>query len=659
MITKIIGSLFKKNNSEVESPGKSIATSSDEVDLITVYDKYGRELKITKNEWREKILGPNLEKAWNNPDELYGFIVSALNDGFVNDIVDASSRLLTIDTMSERSYAIRGIVLMKIGRADDAATILRAGIDKVGETGTLLTNLAKVYAEQGDTNRSDQTLWRSIQIDPNQENGLLWWAAIQRERNGEQGFFLALQNAAAIAGSWRPQLWLARHHLEHRDIDKAKALYEFVLHGKNYSTEALMMISGDLGNNGQVALIPEIVAPAYDPEKHDPRAGINLVQAYLQLGRRQDGEALLSRLYALDLPPYKQHFDHYASELQKIQRQDNLPKPIDSPEDLEIETLSIENPIWSRGFHNPTWLFATKNTDAPRVMFLSFAKCTQTIDKAEVQNEDDLGRLSRAIPLYLTESVHYWTDLQSATLIPVVKGGGPVVFGAGGNDAALCETLGSNGAFLVTGDIDGSGEKWRIVCRLWNCATRTCLLEERFETALEDIGPAVLQLEKRILAELGQLRATPFDDFYSRPTQEVITPYLVALGQSFTLSLISNEAASKDSLWGERNILEWPLRMALEWPETEIPKLMYLSGLAKAASYHSDIVHEFKTRTLEFIKDARKTNSVAAKLEPIVWKIFGMTDELKHQLAALSSDVEEEYRQWLLRVIADSDTDTA
>lgn len=543
MISKIISSLFKKNIPEGDRISKSTAATNVEVDLITVYDKYGRELKITKNEWREKVLGPNLNKAWDNPDELYGFIVSALNDGFVNDIVDASSRLLAIDAIPERSHAIRGIVLMKTGRFDDAESILLAGIDRVGETGTLLTNLAKVYAEQGETTKSDQTLWRSILIDPNQENGLLWWAAIQRERNGESGYLLALQNAASIAGSWRPQLWLARHHLERQDVDKAIALYEFVLQGKNYSNEALMMISGDLGNNGQVALIPDVVAPAYDPEKHDPRTGINLVQAYLQLGRRQDGEALLSRLYALDLPPYKHHFDHYASELQKIEIQNNLPKPIDSPENLEIETISIENPIWSRGFHNPTWLFATKNNDAPRVMFLSFAKCTQTIDKAEVQNEDDLGRLSRAIPLYLTESVHYWTDLQSTTLIPVVKGGGPVVFGAGGNDVALCETLGGNGAFLVTGDIDNSGDKWRIICRLWNCESCTCLFEERFETPLEDIGPAVLQLEQRILAELGQLRATPLDVFYSRPTKELINPYLVELGQSFTLSLISNEAA--------------------------------------------------------------------------------------------------------------------
>lgn len=97
--------------------------------------------------------------------------------------------------------------------------------------------------------------------------------------------------------------------------------------------------------------------------------------------------------------------------------------------------------------------------------------------------------------------------------------------------------------------------------------------------------------------------------------------------------------------------------MALEWPAAEIPKLMYLSGLAKAASYHSDIVHEFKARTLEFIKDARKSNSIVAKLEPIVWKTFGMTEELNHRQAELDSDTEEEYRQWLMRVISDSNTD--
>jgi len=133
-----------------------------------------------------------------------------------------------------------------------------------------------------------------------------------------------------------------------------------------------------------------------------------------------------------------------------------------------------------------------------------------------------------------------------------------------------------------------------------------------------------------------------------------MSPYLVELGQSFMLSLLANGVVPKERLWGERNMLEWPLRMALQWPDAEVPKLMYLSGLAKAASYQSTILHELESRTLELIKDARRTNSPAARLAPIVWRIFGMTEELTQHREALGPDAKDEYRQWLLRVSAGS-----
>ncbi|RZL04181.1 MAG: tetratricopeptide repeat protein [Rubrivivax sp.] len=178
-------------------------------------------MKITRGEWRDKVLIPNIEKAWNKPDDLYGLIVSACHDGFFADLKEASARLLVIDTNAERSHTMRSIVLMKTGQIEGAQAVLRAGIEKVGETGTLLTNLAKVYAERGDTQQADQTLWRAIQLAPNLDNGLGWWAVIHREREGEAGHLRALDEATAIKGSWRPQLWLARHHLEQHEVDSA------------------------------------------------------------------------------------------------------------------------------------------------------------------------------------------------------------------------------------------------------------------------------------------------------------------------------------------------------------------------------------------------------------------------------------------------------
>ena len=649
MLRKILNTF--RNKKDVKEPATSPERRSEAAepskDLITVYDAYGRELKITAGEWREKVLGPNLKASWNDADKLYNLIISALNDGFAEDVREAAARLVEIDSFIERSHTIQGIVLMKCGQLDKAETILRTAIDKAGETGTLLTNLAKVFAERGDDNTAYDILWRGLQLDPNQENGLLWWLSLEKEQKGDEGYQQALHKAAAIPNSWRPQLWLARRYLEQKDVASARALYEKVLQEGLYGSEALMMISGDLGNNGQVTLIPELVGPAFDTRKHDPRAGFNLLQAYLELGLLDDGEALLKRLYALDLAPYKQHLDEVAGVFQQRRAEQSAPRAIDDTSQLEIESANLERPVWSYGLRNPTWLFAEKPDESPRVTFISLAKCFSEADQAEEQREDDLGRYTRAIPLYLAEAVHYWTDFASNTLIPTVKGGGPAVFGAGGNDAELCEQLSGNSDYLVTGEIDNSREQWQVTLRLWECAGKQCLLETTAQATEEHIGAEVLKLEQQLLAKLGHHRAKPFDDFYSRPSAEMMTPYLSGLGQSLILSLVANDVSTKAALWGERNMLEWSLRIALQWPKAVTPKIMFLSGLGKAAKYQSDILPEFKERTLTLFKDAGGTDTPIARLKPLVWKIFDMHEELIGFQQSLSPDGQDSYSRWV------------
>ena len=66
-------------------------------DRIRVYDPYGRETFVTREQWRSSVLPGTLQRAWNDPDELYGFIASALNDGFHADLVDAARHLAATD----------------------------------------------------------------------------------------------------------------------------------------------------------------------------------------------------------------------------------------------------------------------------------------------------------------------------------------------------------------------------------------------------------------------------------------------------------------------------------------------------------------------------------------------------------------------------------
>ena len=229
----LLKNLFGKKESKTMATPP--ADPANDPNMIRVYDAYGRELYISRKDWRDSVLLENLKKAWNQPDELYQMILSALSDGFRSDIIDAARQLYKIDAVRVRGACLWAIVLMEEGRLDEAEKVLRDFIAKHGENSVILTNLAKVYSLRKDDAEAEEILWHSLGIDPNQDNGMGWYEAIHRERGGKDaGGLEALRRIAAIPSSWRAQLWLARAELESRNVDAALSLYE----------QALMQISG-------------------------------------------------------------------------------------------------------------------------------------------------------------------------------------------------------------------------------------------------------------------------------------------------------------------------------------------------------------------------------------------------------------------------------
>jgi tetratricopeptide (TPR) repeat protein len=280
-------------------------------DVITTCDEQGRPVTIPRAEWRDRVLHPRLKAHWNNPDALYGTILTALSDGFAPELMTAAARLVEIDAMPERSYVTHGIVLLESGHLDEAETVLRTGIRVAGETAALLTNLAKVSHDRGDEAGASDLLRRAVRLDPNFEHGLNGWLAVERGRGGEDAVLGALDEACELPGSWRARLMLARHHLELGDLPAARAQYTAVLAAAEVDGSALMTMSSDLGRYGHTGLIVTLVGPVYEPAKHGPQAGINLLRACLETERVTEGEALLARLRPLAPPPFMRHLDEF------------------------------------------------------------------------------------------------------------------------------------------------------------------------------------------------------------------------------------------------------------------------------------------------------------------------------------------------------------
>jgi len=281
--------------------------------MIRAYDAQGREVLITREQWRENVLPGAIEQDWNDADRLAGLIIQSLNDGFIDEMVRPAERLVELDPNPERAVVLQAIVYMKQHRLDDSERVLQAFCAQHGETGIVLTNLAKIHAERDDEARALDTLWRALQRDPNQDNGLGWFEAIHRDFGGDAAGITAMRKVAALPDSWRAQLWLARGELGSHNYAGAIALYNEALSraGDPAPAELLMQMSGDLGNAGRIADILELAGPRFQVHAHGLQVGSNLIKANLLLGRPDDAQRILDQLRALDRPDWQEHLAYW------------------------------------------------------------------------------------------------------------------------------------------------------------------------------------------------------------------------------------------------------------------------------------------------------------------------------------------------------------
>ncbi|MBB1594103.1 lipopolysaccharide assembly protein LapB [Achromobacter sp. UMC46] len=294
-----------------------MSSRPDDTQMIRAYDADGREVLITRDQWRSNVLPGAIEQDWNDADRLAGLIIQSLNDGFVDDMVRPAERLVELDQNAERAVVLQAIVYMKVGRLDDSERVLLAFCAQHGETGIVLTNLAKVHAERDDEARALDTLWRALQRDPNQDNGLGWFEAIHRDVGGDAAGITAMRKVAALPGSWRARLWLARGELGSHNYAGAIALYREALShaGQPVPADLLLQMSGDLGNAGRIAEILELAAPHFQIAAHGLPVGNNLIKANLHLGRLDDAQRILDALRALNRPDWRDNLAYWDKEL--------------------------------------------------------------------------------------------------------------------------------------------------------------------------------------------------------------------------------------------------------------------------------------------------------------------------------------------------------
>ncbi|MDQ8049255.1 tetratricopeptide repeat protein [Luteibacter sp.] len=637
---------FRKRKKAAEAPA---AAPANDGRMVSFVDTYGRSYQIPFEQWRREVLQPNLQSKWDEPDALYSLVISALGDDLASDVDAASAHLLEIDPMIERGFVTRAIVQLKLGRTRDAKGTLRKAIDKVGETPTLLTNLAKVASAEGNDTEAMAILDRSLQLDPNQDNGLGWRVAERTEVAGPEAADAFLRALAERDDAFRPQLLLGQTAIQAGLRDDGLAWFDRALAKAPHGTDVMLAVTGTLGQHGLLNDLVTRVAPLFDPQRDDVRVGFNLLQAYVELGDAERGQLLLGKLFALGQPAYAQNLQHFAQAFDEMTVEPS--KPLDHTP--EISLLQMVQPPWLLDMHGMEWAAPPRSGDGPRIVLLPLAAVDDAAGGvARSGREDDRGRLSRALPLLLLEQLVYCSDLRVAMNLPVADQHNFVLFGQPLSDDEL-DYLGQDFDLAVEGEVSAGQDGFNVVCRLRRLSDRVTLkrVERRFNE--REVGNALVVLSGELLASLAEATGAivePRVPMYALPGTDV-NEYVSGLAQYLALTLAS-VAKARETLFGERNIYGWLQTLAVSVPDSEPAQFMYFTALGKGRRMGSPLVDEFEKPAVQRMRELVQAGRFSTRLLPLLAAVYPNNAELGDLLASAKPTGDEAYAAWCARVAA-------
>jgi hypothetical protein len=307
------------------------------------------------------------------------------------------------------------------------------------------------------------------------------WAALL----GDMGFFdgssekkpLTGPAGEAASSGVKSRLVAARECLESKDLPGALAIYEELLATSGDRADVLVTVSADLGVNGHVHEIIELVAPRYDADRHGPATGLNLLQAYLAERNATAAQHVLDILFALNRPELEERLYGFSNAIAELihsgQAADHGPNsgPSTPPEDLKVNLVSISKPIWFYGLEPlAAQILPPKGDRLRRVAFaqLSVIGVRDVLETAK-KPEDELGRLSRALPLWFAETFYFSPHYAPIAAVGL-QGGHYALFGAewtAENLRQLVESVQGGLDYVFTGALRQTSGDYELILRVW------------------------------------------------------------------------------------------------------------------------------------------------------------------------------------------------
>jgi hypothetical protein len=395
--------------------------------------------------------------------------------------------------------------------------------------------------------------------------------------------------ATSASGGVIPRLAAARQKLEAKDLNGALEIYDEVLALAGDRADVLVTISGDLGSNGHVTQIVELIAPRYDAQRHGPATGLNLLQAYLAMRNPGAAQHVLDILFALNRPELEERLYGFSNAIADMMAIPSAPPetvggeiPAEAP---RVALISLGKPIWYYGletFAPP--LLPAKESRPRRIAFTQLAvPGYPQIEAAMKKPEDELGRLSRAIPLWLAEPFHFSPQYAAIAAVGLLDdpatGKHPALFPAEwttDNLRQLVDTSDEGLDYVFTGALRHVAGDYDLLLRVFEVKK----FRER-KTFTARWTPANADAE---LSRLGEQIRTFMewkraDDGYAYVPPTRIRAWLETLGASLGLFLVEKDLLPREHTPSVPDDLQ---RAGAEAGANELASLAFLTLRARA-----------------------------------------------------------------------------
>ncbi len=618
-------------------------------EFVEATDAFGRRVKLPREEYRNRVL-PELVKAHgNDPDRLAAVIVQGLRDGLAGEMVAAANRLTVIDKDLDRALSILGVVQRDAGDLDAAEFTMRELQQKRPQSANARVGLAMLAEKRGDLVRCEAMLWEALQLDCNHADAVHCYLQVRHRVVGDDGYAAEIDKVITLPGSWRAQLWRARLDLQQDREADAVATYRDVLERAGDEQDALVMVSGDLVRGRRHDLVDELIVPRFLPGRHHPDVGLALLHHYLATERHDEGAELLHQMHLHyghmlgdQLQPFTAAFDRL--------RLSKLPPPAPLPANAKVGLVRLDRPIWCAGMHDPQWLLPRKTNEGKQVLFLSLAIDGQP--QLPEGREDEIGRLTRGVPLLLAEHTWLSTAHRGTAGLPMAEQSGWALMGRPWQEEQLALQLGDQErqqTILVTGVLRVDGEQRRIDLWAYDCAGKQRIGHAAAEGPVTEMGRMLLQL----IAELWPSLGGPKDHKPPVGDETFWLRYTDGLAQHAALVAAQAGGMQKQRLYGERYVVQWLQQTALQEPRWQPGFWLFASGLCVLRQLGSKIPLEHARAVAEIFRQS-PPGSAFARLAVCPLRAVGMDALWQSRrpeiVAAATGDTN--YLTWLQRAEA-------